>query len=222
MNRILILLSALLFLLPFTSLAQKDVKLDFAKLQTEGKLDIGKREVLVKEEDGKKFLKFVGNGLGGGVIWLDVDQFQEGKIELVARGMNVLQGSFVGVAFHSVNDSAYDYVYCRPFNFRTTDSLRRIHMVQYVHPPKYEWQYLRKNENGKYEKGIANPPEIDAWFKLTLVIDKKTVKAFINDEKTPTLVVDKLNVNSIGRVGVSGTGADIESIRIEYKPRHTD
>lgn len=199
--------------------SQKNVQLNLADLQTEGKLSIGKRTVSVEQENGKRFLKFVGNGLGGGVIWLPVGEFSEGTIELVARGKNVLQGSFVGVAFHTVNDSTYDYVYCRPFNFRTTDSLRRIHMVQYVHPPKYEWQYLRTNQNGKYEKGIANPPEIDAWFKMTLVIDKKTVKAFINDEKMPTLVVDKLNANSNGRVGVSGTGADIESIRITYGKR---
>lgn len=199
--------------------AQRDVSLNPAKLYSNGKLDIGKRTVKVEQENDKKYIKFVGNGLGGGVIWLPIKDFANGKIEMVARGMDVLQGSFVGVAFHAVNDSTFDYVYCRPFNFQTSDSLRRIHMVQYTHPPKYEWQILRTNYNGQYEKGIANPPEIDAWFKMTLVIDEGQVSAYINDESTPTLVVKKLNNNSTGMVGISGTGADIESIKIKYRKK---
>lgn len=214
-----IVIAFFLSLIAATSYAQKDITLHVAELYEKGKLPIGKREVKVEKEKDKTYFKFVGNGLEGGVIWLPVENFSKGQIEIVARGMDVLQGSFVGVAFHSVNDSTFDYVYCRPFNFQTSDSLRRIHMVQYTHPPKYEWQYLRTNFNGQYEKGIANPPQITAWFKLTVVIDEKQVKAFINDEPSPTLDVEKLNKNTSGRIGISGTGANIETVKIQFQKK---
>ena len=216
-NWAILTLMIVMLLVSLASQAQHEVKLDLAELFSKGKLSSGRRTISIEEERARRYLKFVGNSLEEGVIWLPVKDFSKGKIELVARGMNVLQGSFVGVAFHAVNDSTYDYVYCRPFNFRTTDSLRNIHMIQYVHRPKFDWPYLRKNHNGQYEKGIADPPEIDGWFKMTLIIDEMSVKAYINDQLVPSLVVDKLNKNSSGKIGISGTGADVDWIRILYQ-----
>jgi hypothetical protein len=216
-NSTIPILMIIMLLFSLASQAQHEVKLELAAQYSEGKLSAGSRAISIEEEKGKRYLKFVGNALEQGVVWLPVEDFTKGKIELVARGMNVLQGSFVGIVFHAVNDSTYDYVYCRPFNFRTTDSLRNIHMIQYVHRPKFDWPYLRKNYNGQYENGITDPPEIEAWFKMTLIIDEESVKAYINNQLSPSLVVDKLNKNSSGKIGISGTGADVEWIRILYQ-----
>jgi hypothetical protein len=90
-------------------------------------------------------------------------------------------------------------------------------MIQYAYFPALDWQILRSQYNGMYEKGIENPPEANEWFNLTLEINEKTVKAFINYSNSPSLVIEKLNNNLIGKVGIFGTNADFESIRIEYE-----
>lgn len=178
----------------------------------------------VGQQGGKRFLKIEKQLRPGqvpgkderGLVWLPVNAFRQGTFELTVRGRDILQGSFVGVAFHAVNDSTFDDVYCRPFNFRTADPVRRIHAVQYVYEPTYYWQKLRTEQNGKYEKGIANPPAATDWFILTVTVEGDTVKAFINHEPTPTLVVQKLNQTMSGKVGLTGINYDIESIRIQY------
>lgn len=210
-----LLAMVILVFLPATIFAQQVFSFNLSELQRKGQLITSKRTITVEKDGQKEYIKF-GGGLDGSAVFLPVKDFGSGKIEIVARGKDIFQGSFIGVAFHAINDSVYDGVYCRPFNFRTTDSLRRIHMIQYTFSPKYHWQYLRANFNGIYEKGIANPPEADEWFKMTLVINERTVKAYINNADTPSLVVDKLSTNTIGKLGLWGTNCDMESIRIEY------
>lgn len=96
------------------------------------------------------------------------------------RGKDVLQRSFIGVVFHGLNDSTFDAVYCRPFNFFAKDSVRRIHAIQYISHPDFTWKKLRDERNTMFESEIASPPDPNGWFILKLVIDKNTVKAFIN------------------------------------------
>ncbi len=55
---------------------------------------------------------------GAGIAWIKNKQFASGTIEFDVKGKNVLQQSFVGIAFHGVNDSTYDAIYFRPFNFQ--------------------------------------------------------------------------------------------------------
>src|SRR5436190_10812496 len=56
-----------------------------------------------------------------GLAWIAGTDFGEGTIELDVRGKDVFQQSFVGIAFHGKNDTTYESVYVRPFNFRATD-----------------------------------------------------------------------------------------------------
>ncbi len=67
-----------------------------------------------------------------GVAYLRGVELGNGTIELDIRGKDVQGQSFVGVAFHGVDDSTYDAVYLRPFNFKTGDPERHKHAVQYV------------------------------------------------------------------------------------------
>jgi hypothetical protein len=136
------------------------------------------------------------------------------------RGKDVLQRSFVGVAFHGLNDTTYDAVYCRPFNFFAKDSVRKIHAIQYISHPIFTWKKLRDERNGVFEKEIINPPNPNDWFTMTLIIDKKSVKAFINQDVKPSLVVEKLNDRQNGKLGIfvgDGAGGDFEKIIIEPK-----
>ncbi len=54
-----------------------------------------------------------------GIAWINDIRFSDGIIEFDVKGKNVLQQSFVGFAFHGSNDSTYDAVYFRPFNFKS-------------------------------------------------------------------------------------------------------
>jgi hypothetical protein len=55
---------------------------------------------------------------GAGVAWLNNTTFDKGVIEFDEKGKNVVQQSFIGIAFHGLNDSTYDCIYFRPFNFQ--------------------------------------------------------------------------------------------------------
>lgn len=201
---------------PNLSFGQKVIEYNFADLYQSGQLIAKNRVITLEKDDSGEFIR-LGKAIVGSAILLPADDFKRGKIEALVRGKDIFQGSFAGVAFHAQSDSIFDLVYCRPFNFQTSDSLRRIHMIQYAYFPKLDWQVLRVKYNGIYENGIANPPKADEWFKLTLDVDEKQVKAYINDSNTPTLVVEKLNQISNGKVGIFGLNADFKSIKIEYK-----
>src|SRR5205085_10326080 len=78
-----------------------------------------------------------------GVAYLRGVELGNGTIELDIKGKDVQGQSFVGVSFHGVDDTTYDAVYLRPFNFKTDDPVRHQHAVQYVSHPTYPWQKLR-------------------------------------------------------------------------------
>lgn len=86
------------------------------------------------------------------------------------RGKDELQKSFIGIAFHAKNDSVYNAIYCRPFNFVAKDSIRRIHATQYVSHPELTWKKLRDEKNAQFEKEINDPPEPNDWFTMKLYI----------------------------------------------------
>lgn len=65
------------------------------------------------------------------------------------------------IAFHGVNDTAYESVYFRPFNFQVEDTVRKKHAVQYISLPKFDWEYLRETYPDKYEHSllkVVDPP----------------------------------------------------------------
>ncbi|MDP2040220.1 MAG: hypothetical protein Q8K16_03490, partial [Algoriphagus sp.] len=101
------------FLISFSVFAQDPLVFRLPQMLTEGSLEIGKHEVTNGEKGGREFL-IVGKNQAEKPIWLPINDFQEGKIELVAKGKDILQGSFYGLVFHAENDSIFDVVYCRP------------------------------------------------------------------------------------------------------------
>lgn len=216
MKKLAILCLMTIIISPNILFGQKVIKYNFADLFRNGQMISKDRVISIEKDEFGEFIR-LGKAMVGSAVLLPTDDFKQGKIEAIIRGKDIFQGSFAGLAFHAQNDSIFDLVYCRPFNFQTSDTLRRVHMVQYAYFPKLDWQVLRVKFNGIYEKGIANPPKADEWFKITLVIDEKQVKAYINDSETPTLVVGKLNNISDGKIGIFGLNADFKSIKIEYK-----
>ncbi len=83
---------------------------------------------------------------GAGVAWLDGIDLVTGVLQVDVRGEDVLQRSFLGLAFGGTDESTFEAVYLRPFNFAAADPLRRAHAVQYIRAPTYTWSRLRARE----------------------------------------------------------------------------
>ncbi len=154
---------------------------------------------------------------GDGVAWLEGRDVGDGVIELDVRGRDVFQRSFVGVAFHGVDDRVYEAVYFRPFNFRTDDATRRSHAVQYVSQPDYTWQRLRGERPGQYEQPVQPAPDPNGWFHVRIVLAGAEVSVFVGDAKEASLKVERLASQSHGRVGVwvgNGSAGDFSNFEI--------
>lgn len=207
---IAILISTLVF-------AQKEQKFNLYELLNKAKLSINNRVVKSIDSLSNKYIQ-VSEKENEGIIWLPINDFKNGTIKIEMRGKDVLQKSFIGIAFHGQDNINYDAVYCRPFNFLVTDSVRKIHAIQYISHPIYTWKKLREEQNGIFEKGIKNPPNPNSWFTMTLVIENKKIKAFINDAETPSLEVEKLTNIQSGKLGIfvgGGSGGDFRSIEVK-------
>ncbi len=212
----ILMYSVILLLLPIVFFGQKKNKIELAPLYKMGELKAVNRDLKIASQDGVDYIQ-VSENKQEGIVWLPLKDFESGTIEIEMRGKDVLQRSFIGVVFHGLNDSTYDAVYCRPFNFFTKDAVRRIHAIQYISHPDFTWKKLRDERNAIFEKEIINPPDPNDWFTMKLVIDKTTVKAFINHSEKPSLIVEKLNNRSTGQMGLftgDGGGGDFKTIKI--------
>lgn len=155
---------------------------------------------------------------GSGIAWLKDVNFTNGTIEVDVRGKNVKQGSFIGVAFHGVSKDDCEAVYFRPFNFVATDSLARMHMVQYVQDTLYGWERLREEHPGVYENKLSAPPDPNNWFHVKVVVEGTAVKAYVNN--VLCLSVTSLNKKNTGKVGLwvgNSSDGDFANLKISHQ-----
>lgn len=140
------------------------------------------------------------NGLpGDGLVWIKEPVFKNGKIELDIRGKDIQGRSFVGLAFHGLNESTYDAIYFRPFNFKNPERLG--HSVQYISHPEYTWSKLRNDYPEKYENPVIPVPEPTDWFHVTILVDYPDIKVFVNNSDKPSLSVKQLSSRKEGWIG---------------------
>ena len=133
MNKTTTLLAGLL-VTSISLSAQKTLQL--SQLQKKGKLVAVNRTVVIVTDEESEYIK-VSESAGEGIIWLPLEKLSTGTFTLEVRGKDEIQRSFVGLAFSGQNDSTYEAVYCRPFNFLATDSVRKIHSIQYIAHPDF-------------------------------------------------------------------------------------
>jgi len=179
----------------------QSVKYDLSNLFENEKLEPYNRQLTQFSENDKKGIRFSKNE-GDGIAWLKGVEFSNGIIELDIKGKDVMQQSFVGVAFHGLNNETLDAIYFRPFNFQSTDPVRKIHAVQYVSHPDYTWSVLREKYNGKYEKAVTPAPNGNDWFHVKIVVQYPKVTVYVNGNSEPGLVIDKLNDRKTGKIGL--------------------
>jgi len=195
---------------------QPAIQPDLTLVTGSGKWRVVGREATVFEEAGRSAVR-LSQTLGSGFARLEGVEFSDGVIEVAIRGKNVPQQSFVGVAFHGLDDETYDAVYFRPFNWRSDDPERRSHGVQYISHPEYTWLKLRTEHPGQYEQPVEPPPDPDDWFHARIVVREGTVAVYVNDVAAPSLQVRKLSDRSTGWLGFwvgSGSGGDFANLRI--------
>lgn len=168
-------------------------------------LELINREIVPANNSEKTLV--VHRKRGDGIAILKNIEFDNGTIELELKGENNPQKSFVGVAFNIQNDSVYEAVYFRPFNFQSEDKIRREHSIQYIYKPEYEWRFLRTNYEGQYEAEFPRKPSPDDWFKIRIVINAKEVTVFDAETNTKLLTVKRLITQVSNRIGL-WTGFD--------------
>jgi len=110
----------------------------------------------------------------------------------------------------------YDAVYFRPFNFRAADPDRRSHAVQYISMPTNNWQKLRSEHPGVYEKGVNPAPDPNGWFHARIVVASPRVSVFVEHAKEPSLVIAQLSDRRRGMVGiwVDNFGGDFANLAV--------
>jgi hypothetical protein len=188
-------------------------------LSENNKLEVFNRKVTPFSEKDKKGIRFSKNE-NDGVAWLTSVEFSNGSIELDIRGEDEYQQSFVGIAFHGIDNNTLDAIYFRPFNFQSTDSVRKIHAVQYISQPDYPWQVLREKFNGKYEKAVIPSLNGNEWFHVKIIIKYPEVTVYVNANPEPSLSVEKLNKRTTGKIGLwvgNNSDGDFANLQITHQ-----
>ena len=190
-------------------------RIDLAEWLAGGKLKAFNREVT--KLDAPRGAVHLSQKPGNGLAWIQGSDFADGTIEIDIRGRDVMQQSFVGIAFHGKDDNTYECVYLRPFNFRSDDPVRRQHAVQYISVPEYDWPRLRKEFPEEFENPVDASLVPTDWVPVRVVTTSKTVQIYVGAVKSPTLEVRKLGQLDRGMVGLwtgNNSEGDFANLRI--------
>jgi hypothetical protein len=174
------------------------------------------RELTMTSEESRRTLR-LDERQGDGVAWWPGLAMGDGTIEVRIRGKDVMQRSFVGVAFHGVDEKTYDAVYFRPFNFRASDPARRSRAVQYIAHPAYTWSRLREERPGVFEHAVLPAPDPTQWFHARIVVKSPDVRVFVEGSDQPSLEVTQLSTRKTGWVGLwvgNGSGGEFADLKV--------
>jgi hypothetical protein len=191
-------------------------QIDLAERLAGGKLRPVNREVTKSQERNGVH---VSEKPGVGVIWVEGTDFGEGTIDVDIRGRDVAQQSFVGIAFHRKDDTSYESVYLRPFNFRATDPVRHQHAVQYVSLPEYDWPRLRQDFPEEFENPVDQSNVPTDWVHLRVVVKGSRVQIYVGSAPTAALEVRKLGQLDRGMIGLwTGNNSDGDFANLRVTP----
>jgi hypothetical protein len=172
--------------------------------------------------DGSTNGVYVDAGGGPGVVWITGTDLGAGTIAVDVCGRDVLQQSFLGVAFHRKDDRTYEAVYLRPFNFRADDPARHQHAVQYIAVPDFDWPRLRAQFPEEFENPVDASIDPAAWIRLRVVVTAQRVQVFAGATAAPALEVRRLGTTETGAVGLwVGNGSDGGFANLRVTPSGT-
>ncbi len=192
-------------------------RIDLGERLAAGKLRAVNREVT--RVQGREDAIHVSEREGNGIVWVEGTDFAEGTIEVDVRGRDVMQRSFLGIAFHRNDDNTYEGVYLRPFNFRATDPDRHQHAVQYIAVPDFDWPRLRKEFPEEFENPVDASIVPTDWVSLRVTVKAQTVQIHVGPVKAPTLEVRKLGKHDRGAIGLwTGNTSDGDFANLRITP----
>ena len=125
---------------------------------------------------------------------------------------------FIGIAYRiNDDDTKFESFYLRPTNGRIDDPVRKAHGCQYFSYPKYTFEYFRNNNITDYEAPVDIG--LNEWIKLRAVIEESRAEFYVNNYKTPVLVVECMKhcANQKGAIGFFvdiGTEAFFKDLKI--------
>jgi hypothetical protein len=192
-------------------------RIDLAERLAAGKLRLVNRQAtrLAGSPDGVHLSEKADVGLA----WIEGSDFSEGTIEVDVRGRDVLQRSFLGIAFHAKDDKTYESVYVRPFNFRATDPDRRQHAVQYMTVPEFDWPVLRAKFPEEFENPVNQTLSPTGWLPLRVVVSGPRIQIFVGLVANTTLEARKLGTLDRGLIGLwVGNNSDGDFANLRVKP----
>jgi hypothetical protein len=200
--------------------SKTSLTIDLASLPGGKGASVVNRTATVLQEGTRKGIR-LDQRPGDGLVWLEEVAFTNGVIEFDVRGKDLLQQSFVGVAFHGTDDQTYEAIYFRPFNFRSADAPRRAHAVQYIAHPTHTWQKLRSEHPDQYEAPLTPAPDPNEWFHVRVNVDAKTIRVFVNGSSQPGLQVKSLSTAQGDKLGLwvgNNSGGDFANLTIRPVP----
>ena len=138
---------------------------------------------------------------GSGFAKIEDVDFKTGIIEVELLGEDIQGKSFVGMAFNIQNDSTYEAIYFRPFNFQAKEKVRRSHSIQYIYHPDFPWKRLRAENKGMYESEFMNPPEPNDWFPIQINVTEDEITVVDPRTSESLLKVKRLVESSSSKIG---------------------
>ncbi len=142
------------------------------------------KDPTIKEADEPTFVRLKGVTFTNGTIEVKV-------LSRLLKNAAPTDRGFIGVAFR-VDDtnSHYESIYIRPTNGRADDQVRRNHSIQYYAYPHFKFDRLREEEPGRYESYADMT--LNEWITLTIVVEGKQAKLYLNHASQPALVVKEM------------------------------
>jgi hypothetical protein len=211
-------LTITVFLVFFTPpvFSQNAEVIDVHQLVKNNGIEVYNREISLLNEASHLGISLSKNE-GEGVAWIKGIEFSNGIIEFDVRGENLKQHSFVGIAFHGKDNTTFDAIYLRPFQFKEESETLRSRGIQYISLPDFTWRKLREKFPNKYEHSIEPAPDPNSWVKVRVVIKGSAISTYINGNPEPSLLVEKitsLNTGAIGFYVADTSGGDFANLTI--------
>lgn len=189
---------------------------DISKITDKNTWKTHNRNAFAETKNNETVLMVDARKNDGLVINQDVE-FENGTIELDIKGKDVLQRSFVGMAFHIQDAETFNAVYFRPFNFKKPE--RSHHSVQYICHPEFPWHKLRKDFPEQFENPVKPVPDPGGWFHATIKVDWPMVRVYVDNHKEPSLEVKMKSNFKKGKIGFwTGNGSDGSFKNLVVKP----
>jgi hypothetical protein len=203
-----------LILFAVSAFSQKAETLDLHKLVKSKGLEAFNRELTLINDGPHKGIR-LSKDEGEGVAWIKGIDFSNGTIEFDVRGEDVKNHSFVGLAFHAMDNATFDAIYLRPFRFKDETEELRSHAIQYISLPNFPWRTLREKFPNKFEHSVDPAPDPNSWVKVRVVVDGPKVTSYVNGVKQ--LEVEKVTNVSTGSIGfyvADTSGGDFANVVI--------